>query len=133
MDKMTLNDPLSNAMSTILSSEKVGRTECTIRPVSTMIKGVLDVLNEQRYIGTYTETDGKRGKTLVLNLIGKINICGVVKPRFSVQKNEYEKFEKRYLPARDMGILIVSTSKGLMTNSDAKAKGLGGKLIAYCY
>ena len=47
--------------------------------------------------------------------------------------NKFEKFERRYLPAKDLGILFVSTPKGIMTHYDAKAKKLGGKLLAYCY
>ena len=66
-------------------------------------------------------------------MAGSINKCGVIKPRFSVKKNEYEKFEKRYLPAHGFGIIIVSTPKGLMMHDEAIEKGLGGKLIAYCY
>ena len=68
-----------------------------------------------------------------INLIGSINKCGVVKPRFSVKKNDFEKYEKRYLPAQNFGILIVSTSQGIMTNYEAKEKNLGGKLLAYVY
>ena len=44
-----------------------------------------------------------------------------------------EKFEKRYLPAKGFGLIIVSTSKGLMTHVDAEEKNIGGKMIAYCY
>ena len=58
---------------------------------------------------------------------------GAIKPRFAVKATEYEKFEKRYLPAKGFGILIVSTVKGLMTHYEAKQQGLGGRLIAYCY
>ena len=44
-----------------------------------------------------------------------------------------EKYEKRYLPAKQFGILIISTPKGLMTHVQAMDKKTGGKLIAYCY
>jgi small subunit ribosomal protein S8 len=47
--------------------------------------------------------------------------------------DEYEKFEKRFLPAKGVGVLIVSTIKGIMTHEEAKGKTLGGRLIAYCY
>jgi small subunit ribosomal protein S8 len=130
---MTLNDPLANAMSRVLHSEKVGKTICIVKPVSKVIKRVLTVLNEQKYIGSYTEVKDRKGNLLKVNLIGAINRCGVIKPRFSVRNDGYEKFEQRYLPARDMGILIVSTSQGIITNAEAKKKGLGGKLVAYCY
>ena len=48
-----LNDPLSNVMSTILNSEKIGKDSCTINPASTLIKKVLDLLNKDMYIGKY--------------------------------------------------------------------------------
>ena len=50
-----------------------------------------------------------------------------------MSKEEYEKFEKRYLPAKGFGIIIVSTPKGLMIHKEAISKVTGGKLIAYCY
>ena len=50
-----------------------------------------------------------------------------------MKKNEFEKFERRYLPAKGFGFLLVSTSKGIMTNEEAKTNGVGGKLIAYIY
>ena len=45
----------------------------------------------------------------------------------------YEKVEKQYLPAKEFGVIIVTTSKGIMTLSQAKELGIGGKLLAYCY
>ena len=48
-------------------------------------------------------------------------------------KDEFEKFEERYLLARGMGILIVSTKWGIVTHNEAKKKNIGGKLLAYCY
>jgi small subunit ribosomal protein S8 len=130
---MTLNDPLANALSVILQSEKIGRKECVMKPVSTLMKQVLKIMNEQRFIGTFTEVKDRKGNTLRLHLLGAINKCGVVKPRYALSKDGFEKFERRYLPARSMGMLLVSTRKGLMTNAQAKEKKLGGKLIAYCY
>jgi small subunit ribosomal protein S8 len=57
----------------------------------------------------------------------------VVKPRYSVKSDNYEKFEKRYLPAKEFGVLVVSTPKGMMSHNDARKNKLGGRLIAYCY
>jgi len=62
-----------------------------------------------------------------------MNNCGVVKPRFSTKCTNFEKWEKRYLPAKDFGIILISTPKGIMTHIEAKEKKLGGRLIAYCY
>ena len=60
--------------------------------------------------------------SLKLNLLGNINKCGVIKPRYSVKNDEFEKFEERYLLARGMGILIVSTPEGIIVHHDAKEK-----------
>jgi len=48
-------------------------------------------------------------------------------------KEEFEKFEKRYLPAKDFGFIVISTTKGLITLEEAREKGLGGRLIAFVY
>ncbi len=128
-----LNDNLSNALSAILNHEKVAKKECTLTPINSVITRVLTLLNKNHYIGAYEQTIKSRGGTIKVHLLGNINKCGVIKPRYSVQVDEYEKFEKRYLPAFGMGVLIVSTSKGFMTHREAKEQNLGGKLIAYCY
>lgn len=130
---MALNDPLSNALSVILNDQLVGRSECSIKPHSKVIRKVLRIMNEKNYIGEYKIVEDGRGGHLIINLIGKINKCGAIKPRFHVTLEEYEKFEKRYLPAKDFGILIVSTSQGIMTHKEAKEKKIGGALLAFCY
>jgi len=128
-----LNDPLSNALSVILNNERIGKTECLIKPVSKLIKNILKVMKDNLYIGSINEIKDRRGNRIKVYLLGNINKCGAIKPRYSVKKGEFEKFEKRYLPAKDMGVLIVSTSREVMTHIEAKKKGLGGKLLAYCY
>ena len=130
---MTLNDPLSNALSKVLNAESVGKKEILLKPASNLMKKVLDLLNQEGYLGTYEEIDDGKGGYLKLSLLGNINKCGSIKPRFAVTLTDYEKFEKRFLLAKNFGMLLVSTSKGLMTHSKAKEKKLGGKLIAYCY
>jgi small subunit ribosomal protein S8 len=130
---MSLNDTLSNTMSKILNHEKVGRKECILKPMSKIIKKVLDIMNAEGYVGKYEEVEDGRGNYLKLNLLGNINKCGAIKPRFAVALDDYEKFEKRYLPSKDFGMLIVSTSQGIMTHYKAKEKKIGGKLIAFCY
>ncbi|MCL4356259.1 MAG: 30S ribosomal protein S8, partial [Candidatus Thermoplasmatota archaeon] len=76
--------------------------------------------------------DGKGGKFRI-NLNTTINNCGIIKPRFAVKKINLDRFESRYLPAQDFGILIVTTTKGIMSHVEARKLGLGGKLLAYIY
>ena len=128
-----MNDPLANVMSLLLNSELVGKPECTIEPISRVIRELLKLMKANGYVGEFKEIQDSRGDYIKLTLIGGINKCGVVKPRFSVKVSDYEKFEKRYLPAKDVGILFVSTPQGIMTHYSAKAKKTGGRLLAYCY
>ena len=128
-----LNDPLANVLSYINNHEKLGRKEILVANNSKVIRTILSIFNENNYLGEFKEIDDGKGKVLAINLLGNINKTGVIKPRFNVKKTDYEKFEKRYLPAKDFGVIIVSTSQGMMTHSQAKEKGLGGRLICYCY
>ena len=130
---MSMNDPLSNAMSKVLNQETVGKKECTIKPISNTIKKVFDILNEEGYLGKYEIVEDGRGNYLKLSLLSNVNKCGSIKPKFAVTLDTYEKFEKRYLPSKGFGVLIISTSQGLMTHEKAKEKKIGGRLIAYCY
>ncbi len=127
------NDPLADAISRILNAEVKGKSEVIIKPISSLILKVLDILREHQYVGSYEIVEDTKGNYAILKLIHAINKIGVIKPRFPVKVTEFEKYEKRYLPAKDFGIIIVSTDKGLMTHKEAKEKGIGGKLIAYCY
>jgi len=128
-----LNDPLAAALAKILNAEKVGKREVVVRPASKMIKKVLTIMNEHNYLGSFEEVINDKGGVLKINLLGNINKCGVIKPRFSTKIKDFEKWEKRYLPAKDFGIIVVSAPKGIMTHNKAKEKDTGGKLLAYCY
>lgn len=130
---MSMNDPLASVMSGILNHERSGKGTIFVRPDSKVIRMVLEIMNEEGYIGASEPVEDGRAGMLKVNLLGAINRCGTIKPRYAVRVGGFEKYEKRYLPAIDFGILIISTSKGLMTHQKAKKEGFGGKLIAYCY
>jgi small subunit ribosomal protein S8 len=130
---MSLNDPLANVLSHILCEEKLGKKKVAVKPSSKNIKQMLKILKESNYIGEFKETKEGRSGLIEIELIGAINSCGVVKPRFNVKTGDYKKFEKRYLPASGFGILVVTTSKGMMSQEEAVKKNLGGKLLAFVY
>ena len=130
---MSLNDPLSNLLSQIKTYENAGKKEIITKNNSKVIRKVLAIMQEHKYLGGTEEIKDSKGDLLKIYLLGNINKTGVIKPRFSVKKETYEKFEKRFLPAKDFGILIISTSQGMMTHIEAKKKSLGGRLISYCY
>lgn len=130
---MALNDPLANALSLILNSEDIGRKECIIKPISKLTKQVLQIMQDNMYIGEAKEISDGRGNYLKVNLIGTVNKCGAIKPRYNVKNDNFEKYEKRYLPAKGIGVLIISTQLGILTHIEAKKKNIGGRLLAYCY
>ena len=128
-----LLDPLSDALSNLKNNEFAGNLECIVKPASKLIGAVLNVMQRYGYIGEFEFIDdGKSGKFKV-KLVGKINRCGVIRPRYSVGKEDILEFEKRFLPAMDIGILIMTTSKGVMSHVEAREKGIGGKLLAFIY
>lgn len=127
-----LNDPLASALSNILNCEKKGKVECVIKQWSKLTNITLSIMKKEGYIENFTVIGDKK-KIIRVNLIGKINKCGTIKPHFSVKKTDYEKYEKRYLPGKNLGILVISTPKGIMTHHEAFEKGFGGRLIAYCF
>ena len=130
---MTGNDPLANALSAIDNAEGVGHLTQDVQPASNEIGSVLEVFYDRGYIGGFQRhEDGKAG-VFEVELKGAINECGPVKPRYSAGADEFEKWEKRFLPARDYGTLIVTTSHGIMSHYDAREQGIGGQVIAYVY
>jgi small subunit ribosomal protein S8 len=127
------HDPLNDALSSIKNASLVGKRECFVRPSSKLIGRVLKVMKDSNYIEQFEYIeDGKAGMFLV-KLNGNINNCGVIKPRFSVRTTQLEKYEGRYLPAQDFGVLILTTTKGVVSHSKAKNFGVGGRLLAFVY
>ncbi len=126
-------DTLADALINLKNNEAVGKKECFIKPASKLIGNVLKVMQKYNYIGGFEFIDDGRGGKYKVQLIGKINDCKAIKPRYSVGKDEFMEWEKRYLPSRHLGILIVSTSKGVMSHKEAKENKIGGKLLAYVY
>ncbi|MDI6826632.1 MAG: 30S ribosomal protein S8 [Candidatus Aenigmarchaeota archaeon] len=126
------HDTLADVLSTIKNADRIGKRDC-ITPASNLVKEVLKLMQKQGYIGVLEFIDDGRSGKFKVELRGKVNDCNVIKPRYSVKIDEFEKWEKRFLPAREFGILIVSTTKGLMTHEEAKKQKLGGKLLAYVF
>lgn len=127
------HDPLADAMCNIKNAEKTGKLECILKPSSKLIGRVLKVMQENEYIGSFEYIDNGRAGLFKVKLIGNINDCGVIKPRHSVKRTDFEKFEARYLPAQDFGVLILTTTQGVISNNGAKDLKIGGKLLAYVY
>ena len=121
-------DVISDALNNMLNATRAGKNSVSLKRHSKLLLSVLAIAKLRGYVKNY------RVENNMLNVeLGKIGHCQSIKPRFVVQVEEIEKYSKRYLPAKDIGILIISTSSGLMTHHTAEEKHIGGSLIAYFY
>lgn len=130
---MTLLDPLANALNTIHNNERRHKRECIVWPASKLMGQVLRVMQKNGYIGEFEFIDDGRAGKYRIQLLGRVNRCAVIKPRFAMTVSDIENWEKRYLPSRDIGVLIVSTPKGVVSHVDARSAKTGGRLLAYVY
>jgi len=130
---MAGNDPLNDALSGVNNAESVGHLNHTVETASNIIGSVLEVFYDRGYVDGFEYVEDGKAGLFEVELKGAINECGAVKPRYSAGADEFEKWEKRYLPARDYGALIVTTSHGVMSHYEAREAGIGGQVIAYVY
>ena len=126
------HDLLADAMSILKNAETTGKNKCIISPISKLIISSIDIMKTEGFIKSFKIIENSKGGNIEVELIGRINQCRAIKPRHSVKKDNYAKFEKRYLPAADIGILIVSTPQGIKSHKDLKNIS-GGILLAYIY
>ncbi len=130
---MTMMDTVANGLTSIMNNEMRNKQECVISPASKLLGRVLRVMQLSGYIGEFEFIDDGRSGKFKVQLLGRINKCGAIKPRFSVGTAQFETWEKRFLPSRDIGVLVVSTSQGVVSHKKAKKKKIGGRLLAFIY
>ncbi len=143
-------DHLANALSAIVNADRVGKREITLYYFNRLVLNVLSILKRYGYIEDFEvvyrsdkyhypdvpEEELKkhdRPVELRVKLSGRINKAGVIKPRIPVSKDEIDQRAKKLLPARDIGLVILTTSKGVLTHLEARRLGIGGRLVAYVY
>jgi small subunit ribosomal protein S8 len=132
-EEESMMDVLSNGLTTILNNELRNKRECVISPASKLLGKVLRIMQLNGYIGEFEFIDDGRSGKFKVQLLGRINKCGAIRPRFAVKIDEIEDWEKKFLPSREVGLLIISTPKGVLSHKEAKEKGIGGRLLAYVY
>jgi len=126
-------DTISNALSTILNNETRHKRDCIIAPASRLIGDVLRVLQMNGYVGKFEFIDDGRTGKFDVQLLGRINKCGAIRPRYSCGVDELERWEERFLPSKELGILILSTPQGVISHRESREKRAGGRLLAYVY
>lgn len=124
---------IADAMSAIKNASDGGKPSVIIEPASKLIGSMLGIMQESGYIGEFEYIEDGRGGQFKVGLSGRINRCGAITPRFSTTAEEMEGWESRYLPAKGFGILIISTSQGVMSHEQARRAGIGGELLGFVY
>ena len=132
---MTMTDPIADMLTRIRNANTVGHATVEI-PASKMKKAIAEILKEEGYIRGYEVIeDGKQGiikvsmkygpdKTKVISGLKKIS-----KPGLKV----YAKAEDVPKVLGGLGIAIISTSNGLITDKQSRKLGVGGEVICYVW
>ena len=123
-------DIVADGLNMIRNAKNARKDSVKINIISNLFIEILKIMKQQGAIKKY-KIDSKT-KSIEIT-IGELNECKAVKPRFSRDKTQIEKYRRRYLPSRNFGTVVVSTNKGLMTHEEAQEEKIGGCLIAYFY
>ncbi|MFH1151855.1 MAG: 30S ribosomal protein S8 [Nanoarchaeota archaeon] len=123
-------DIVADALNMIKNAKRAGKEIIQIKMISNLLIEVLKIMKQKGAIKKYKINT--KDKSLEIT-IGILSECKAIKPRFTVDKNQIDKYRRRYLPARNIGTIIVSTNKGLMTHEEAQEEEIGGCLIAFFY
>jgi small subunit ribosomal protein S8 len=126
-------DLLNDALVALRHADRDGKPHVEIAPTSKLIAEVLRIFREHGYIQEFTFVPGGRGGKYDVTLSRRINSCGVVKPRIAVPHDALERYESRFLPAQDFGLLVLSTNRGVLAHPQARELKIGGRLLAYVY
>ena len=123
-------DIVADALNQIKNASRAKKETLVIKRSSKFLLEILNIMKLKHYLKGYKIDENK--KTVEIT-IGNLIECKAVKPRYHVRKNEIEKYMRRYLPSRDLGVIIISTDIGLITHEEAIEKNIGGSLIAVFY
>ena len=91
---------LANALKTIVNAERKGKRQVLLRPCSKVLIKFLKLMQKKGYIGEFEIIDDHRSGKVVVELLGRINKCGVISPRFNVGLDKIENWANNILPAR---------------------------------
>merc|ERR1712196_338541 len=126
-------NPLADALKTILVAERKGRRQVLLRPASKVIIKFLRQMQKHGYVGEFEVIDDHRGNKIVVELLGRINKCGVISPRFDITLAKLESWCSNILPSRHFGKLVLTTTYGIMDQQECIQKKTGGKILGFFY
>jgi small subunit ribosomal protein S8 len=119
----------------MIGNAVMAKKEDLVVPASNTIKAIMDVLKKEGYIENFKLIEDKK-QGLVKVYLRYIGGKPVIKKLKRISKpglRVYTKCEKIPSVLRGRGIAIISTSKGIMTNIEAKELGVGGEILGYIW
>ena len=130
---MVMTDPIADMLTRIRNANQM-KNEIVKLPASRTKVEIARILKEEGYIIDYTiDTAEKKTLTLVLKYVGTertiTNLKRISKPGLRI----YASADNLPKVLNGLGIAIISTSKGLMTDKQARAERVGGEVLAYVW
>lgn len=123
-------DIVTDALNMMKNAAMAKKEKVVVTRISNLLIEILKIMRQEKLVKRYKINT--KDKSLEITL-GNLTECRAIKPRFTVDKAQIEKYRRRYLPSRNIGNLIISTNKGLLTHIEAQKEEIGGCLIAYFY
>lgn len=131
---MYLTDPIADMLTRVRNANAVMHEKVDI-PHSKMKEKIAEILKEQGYISNYKiVTEGnKKNIRVYLKYSGKERIIKGIKRISKPGRRVYSSVEDMPRVLSGLGIAIVSTSKGIMTDKVARAEKVGGEILAFVW
>ena len=85
------------------------------------------------YIAEFDIIDDHRAGKAVVNLTGRLDKCGVIRPRFDVWLIDLGKWQSSLLPSRQFGFIALPTSVGITDREEARWKHAEGKILGFFF
>merc|ERR1712188_342647 len=124
---------LADALKTILNAERRGRRQVLLRPASKVVVKFLRQMQKHGYIGEFELIDDHRSNKIVVELLGRLNKCGVISPRFDLTLGKLESWCSQILPSRHFGKIILTTTYGILDQEECIKRKTGGKILGFFY
>jgi small subunit ribosomal protein S8 len=128
---MSINDPLGDMLARIRNSLLRGRNK-VVTPASSLRKRVLDVLQDEGYIRGYAEVElpgGKREFEIELKYFEGEPVISEIKRISTPGRRVYSSVKDLPLVRNGLGISILSTPKGVMSDHAARENNVGGEIL----
>ena len=120
-------DIISDILNQIMNAKKARLEILETTRYSKLLINILDIMKNLGYVD-YSIKDDK-----LKIIIKELNECRSIKPRYTVSNKRINHYVRRFLPAKNFGLIIISTNNGLMRHYEAEEKNIGGSLIAYIF